>query len=104
MAVAAMAFTHLASVAECSGVDMWRAHDLKGGSIRTMIDRMSRFADGRRSWPTGHPPANGEPLVGAFREAGFTYDAPWMARLAASQPNQDYATDEDFRWGGLKGP
>ncbi len=102
MPVGALGFTHLATIAECSGVDLWRARDLGGGAIGPMIHRLSTFASGRRAWPTGHLPTNGEPLVGAFAEAAAAFNDPSLLALARSVANQDYATDEDYRWGGLK--
>ena len=98
------AFTSLADLGECSGVDLWRSHAPTGGTIRAIFNRAKAFPAGSKPWPGRQPPTNAEPFKQAFAEAGWAYGDPSYLVVARQLPATDYATDEDFRWGGLTIP
>ena len=103
MAVTAMAFAHLATVSERSGVDLWAAHSAFGGNIYAMMRRLVALTLDPKRWPGGQPPPNGEPLEATFLEAKPAYShGLGLDGAAFKVSNQDYASDEDYRWVDLK--
>ena len=67
----------MADLAERVGVDLWKYRTADGRSIRTALDYLAAFLDGKRAWPHGRdphypvkPPALAGPLSRAIRGFG----------------------------------